>query len=499
MINHILYQIKKYATIFPNQNAIQYGNEVVTYKELEKKTNYIAKVIEHELKSRVKEPVVIYQQRGIRFVEYMIGIMKCGCYYIPIENDVPFKRVEYICYDVGAKLLVSDQIIDSSNIDINILSVKEELEEDFHVAEVENDELVYIIYTSGTSGVPKGVKIMYRNLINLIHSFGEILYNNLNGKVNVGLLASFSFDASVKQIYNALFYGHTLVLAENKVKYFGRKIHNFHNYYAIDICDITPSILEIMARQKSEITSPVRIFLVGGENLEWETLRRYIKFVGYCPRFINVYGPTECCVDVSYYYINERMIKDSIGNVPIGVPLRNTELFIVDDLGKRINVQNTLGEILVLGEQVGAGYVNLESQKFVTVNGMRGYYTGDMAYINCGQIVVVGRTDDQVKIHGYRIELGEINDLIEQYWKCRCVTLKWVWRDNEKLVVYACKTKDNEAEKALVAHLATVLPNYMVPSLFAYGKTIPITNRGKIDKHTIIETFERAKKYGEHQ
>lgn len=492
MINKILHQIRIYATLFPERNAIQYGNEKVTYKELEQETNYIAKVIEREMKGKVNEPIVIYQQRGIRFVEYMLGIMKCGCYYIPIEDDVPYKRVEYICYDVGAKLIVSDKIIARANDTIGIISVEKKAEEKFQIAEVEKDELVYVMYTSGSTGTPKGVRIMYRNLINLIHSFGGILYNNLKKQVNVGLLASFSFDASVKQIYNALFYGHTLVIADNKVKYFGRKIHVFHDCYSIDVCDITPSILDIMTQQKSQVKSSVRFFLVGGENLKWETLRRYIKFVGYCPRFINVYGPTECCVDVSYYYINDDMIQDSVGYVPIGGPLCNTELFIVDDSGNNITTENTLGEILVLGEQVGAGYVNLESQKFVNVNGVRGYYTGDMARVICGQIEVVGRNDDQVKIHGYRVELNEINEIIERYWKCRCVTLKWACKNSEKIVVYACKMNDKEAEKVLMVYLATVLPNYMIPSFFVYGETIPITNRGKIDKYALFEVIEKT-------
>ena len=290
MNNRILKKIRENAKAYPEEIAVRYKNEEVTFKEFEEETNYIAYCLQGYISSR-NEPVIIYQPRGVRFIEYMVGIMKCGCCYIPIEDNIPRQRLEYILDDVGAKIIISDDERLNSIPSISRISIKRNRRKEYVNADIKDEDLVYIMYTSGTSGVPKGVKIMYKNLENLIFSFEKILYGNFTSKKNVGVLAAFTFDSSVKQIFNSLFYGHTLVIAEERTKYFGRSIHAFHENNDIDICDVTPSILELMTRQKTSIVSRTHFLLIGGENLRWETLRNYISFVNYIPTFINLYGP----------------------------------------------------------------------------------------------------------------------------------------------------------------------------------------------------------------
>ncbi len=278
MINEIIYQIKYFSTHCPDSIAIQYLDEKISFQDLERETDYIAFELSKHI-SQQNEPIVIYQQRGIKFVEYMIGVLKCGCCYVPIEDDIPPQRVNYIVKNVGAKIILSDFNKCVGKVECLAIAVNQNDKVEFSVPNIVADDLVYIMYTSGTSGVPKGVKIMYRNLINLINSFKYILYDKLSENCNIGLLASFSFDSSVKQVYNALFYGHRLIIAERKTKFFGRSIHIFHANNKIDVCDVTPSILELMTQQKTTILSPAHFLLVGGEKLRWSTLRQYMDFV----------------------------------------------------------------------------------------------------------------------------------------------------------------------------------------------------------------------------
>lgn len=462
MENQILKQIRFHAITNPDAVAIQFLEEKVTYRELEFETNHIAMCLKSYI-SKHNEPVVIYQRRGVRFIEYMLGVMKSGCCYIPVESEIPLQRLQYILSDSGSKMLLSDELekIDIPNCEC--ISIERNKLSDYSLENIQEDDLLYIMYTSGTSGVPKGVKIMYSNLINLIDSFWDILYCNLQEKSSIGVLASFSFDASVKQIYNALYFGHKLVISEKKVKFFGRSIHAFHTNYSIDVCDVTPSILEIMIRQRADAPSNTRFLLIGGENLRWETLKKYNDFVGFHPTFINLYGPTECCVDVSYNILDEDMaVHNRDGFVSIGCPVRNTVLRIVDADGKAIEKENIPGELLISGEQVGAGYINIKSNSFVLLDGMRTYYSGDIAMHTKEGIVITGRKDDQVKIHGNRVELNEINEVVEAYWKCNCVTLKWETGNKEKIIVYACKSSSKQDENDLIDHLKGILPHYMI-------------------------------------
>lgn len=488
MNNFIIDKLNYYGKNCRSRIAIKFKNEYITYGELMKETDIIAKKIKKRLGNEEKVPIIIYMERGIEFIKNIIAILKCNCYYVPMEKSFPIERIKRAYNELNARFIITNSELDIAGVNV-ILPSKEKLENITLECSVSDKDLVYVIYTSGTTGRPKGVQIMYKNLKNLLISLGDILYNKFTEKINVGVMAAFSFDASVKQIYASLYYGHTLVIAEDSTRNFGRKIHKFHNDNDLSVCDGTPSHLKLMIMQKAKEYSKIPYLLIGGENLKWRTLRDYKEKIGYIPQIINVYGPTECCVDVTYKIIDK--IDEETGSVPIGIPLKNTILKIVDSNDNEIKEPNVAGELCILGEQVGAGYTNIEDKAFVKDeygdNYM--YRTGDLAmYTDMKEMVIISRIDRQVKFRGYRIELDEISSFIENYTKCQCVVQLISHDDMQELVAFICNYEKNDS---LLEYLEKRLPHYMMPKEFVNVEKIELTNNGKIDEKKLLSLYEK--------
>lgn len=492
MKNYIIERIEKYATE-EGKVAITYLGQNITYYQLNVMSNYVAHRINKFLGESKNSPILIYQNRGIEFIIFMIAIMKTGCFYVPLENSMPLERVKYILNDLQAKCIISTQIIEgvdkSNQINISIDDMKSECDKFSYYNEIMDDDLVYVMYTSGTSGKPKGVKIKYTNLFNLINSFWNIVYHQFESSVNIGVLASFSFDASVKQIFCALYYGHNLIISEENVKFFGRRIHSFHNKYNITLCDCTPSHLKLMYRQTAKENTKIKYMVVGGENLCWDILTEFSNVVEEMPVIINVYGPTECCVDVSYNYITS-IKSDADGYVPIGKPLDNTRLYIQDENGNNIDQPNVFGELIVEGKQIGAGYVNYRNTSFSNTGkslGFDTYRTGDLAMFNEDKdIIILSRLDRQVKVNGYRIELDEISQCIESITKYGCDTILIENDEIKKLVSFIEGPFD---ESLVKMELLRRLPNYMVPKVYIQVEYIPLTKNGKLDTRELERIY----------
>ncbi len=493
MKNIILDKLKEYAKD-PVKVAVRYKNAFLTYQELDLLSTEVSKRIKLAIGNKRNCPIVIYQERGMEFIILILAVMKSHCYYVPMEKSFPVQRMKYVYKDLNAKLIVSTVMpYDVSDCNFLLIDV-DEMRADGNDGTVcwehDEDDLVYVMYTSGTNGYPKGVKIKYVNLYNLIQSFWKIVYHKFSANINVGVIASFSFDASVKQIFGSLFYGHTLVIAEDSVRYFGRKIHKFHNEYDIELCDCTPSHLRLMAEQTAKKLSSVKYLIVGGENLKWEILKKLRAVMGRMPVVINVYGPTECCVDVAFNYL-DHIDENKSGYVSIGVPLENTELLILNDEMKIVKEKNSPGELVVKGKQVGAGYVNIQSNCFLksddSVKGYDLYRTGDLAVYNeDNEMIILTRVDGQVKINGYRIELDEISKCVEEIEGSHCETIVVEIKDVKKLVSFIEGDFD---EEELKLRLNTHLPAYMMPKSFVCVEKIPLNKNGKVDAARLREIY----------
>lgn len=482
MSNKILERIELYSREYPERMAIKFMGNSITYKRLENEVDRLSRII-GKYKSRRSEPILIYMDRGMEFVIAILGTQKSGCYYIPIECPFPMERITTILNDLKCKIVITIEKykhIFEDNIKVLCMDEEESVfEQSDNHCDISNNDLAYIIYTSGTTGTPKGVKIMYKNLLNLVDSFYDIIYKDISGILNIGVIASFSFDASIKQIFCALFYGHTLVIAEQETKFFGKRIEYFLKQNDIDIIDVTPTILKILNLQKMNVISKDIIILVGGENLKWETLYD-AKNILINAKFINVYGPTECCVDSSYYIIDNEQLKKNKGTVPIGSPLKNTILQIVDENGENI-LEEGVGELCIVGAQVGAGYVGLNSTQFlIQKNGQNKYFTGDIAKYKDGNIYILGRNDSQIKINGYRVDVNEIEVMAKRFGIKEVIIGVNKRNNNDILTMYYCDKMDIN-EKEIVEYLKKYLPTYMIPKRYIRLESMPINKNGKID------------------
>lgn len=491
MVNLILSKIKEHSVKKGEQISCRFLNKYICWSEFEEKTNQIAYVMQNRFNIKEHVPILIYNARGIEFIEYMIAVLKCGCFYIPLEHSFPVERVKYIYDDVGAALILTDRsdLFDNKLYKTLALDNWDRCINDYKNKQdylnINESDLIYAIYTSGTSGKPKGVKIMYSNVINLIESFYDILYFKFDEPIQVGVLASFSFDSSVKQIYCSLFYGHTLCIADDSTKIFVKKLYNFYEQYNLTVCDVTPSHLNLMTIKKIKKTPTIPYLLIGGEILRWEILHKYTQFTNHFPTFINLYGPTECCVDVAYKVIsNEELNSNPSGIVPIGRSINNTNLTIRSDNNTIIDECCKKGELFVTGKQIGAGYVNYLSDAFFQENGNLVYKTGDIAFYdyNNNDIVVIGRKDSQVKINGCRVELIEIQSVIEQFMQCPCIAFCVNNGERNKIAIFINNFQFSEMDKAnLIKHLKCVFPSYMMPNYYLNSASFPLTENGKID------------------
>ena len=495
MNNFIIERICKLGLQKPDTVAIKDKSGVITYKQLcEAVEEYASQLLKKTGGSR--EPVIVYQDRNRYFIISMLACLKAGCFYIPVVRETPAERIEQIIKDSKCRLALTDERIDHPGL--NQLNVRTK-----EWVEAANDDrtqeawwqqpVAYVMYTSGTTGTPKGVIIRLDNLQNLVESFGEILYNGLLGVVNVAVLASFGFDSSVKQIYCSLYYGHTLVIATEHEKHFSKLLQQFYSENEINISDGTPSNLRILLMTKKRIQNQVDFYVIGGENFPVELARKMMEMHENKIRIINVYGPTECCVDVSYNIVDERQLEGDF--IPIGVPLLNTRLAIVDECGEEIKESGKKGELVVFGRQVGSGYTNGRNEKFGfgadTFENY--YYTGDIASMDeCSRLIVHGRRDHQIKRSGYRIELDEIAIQVKKTELVLDVVVrKMVFDEREKVVAFVVVSPDTDVT-AITRELQKRLPQYMVPDKLIRLESIPLNLNGKTDEKKLKLLYEES-------
>lgn len=506
MINDYFDMFHKIASIRADTVAIKYKSTFLTYKTMANLINRLSKAILDLLSEKHNVPVVIYQNRGIEFVISMLAVLQAGAYYIPIEKPIPIERLKYICNQINPKIiLIDEEQRQQEKLPYPYMRVI--LQGDsccaagITVRRTEMD-LAYVMYTSGTTGNPKGVKISYRNLCNLVGSFYDILYHEFKDPVNIGVISSFSFDASVKMIFPAFAYGNTLVISDKSVKNFGRKIHCFLKDNDVLISDGTPSHLMLMMAQKTKVFTETEYFIIGGENLDYQTLRGFCTYLRRIPTIINVYGPTECCVDIAYNRINKDDIFKRDGLVPIGKALPNNFLEIRDASQRIISQKLKKGELWIKGNQVGHGYVDGELRGFIFENNMlnRTYRTGDLAMYNEeNEIIILGRLDRQVKINGNRIELDDISSVIRKRKECVNAEVELI-QDNDRnyLVAFVVVKED---ERSLIRSwndfLLKELPTYMLPQKYIFVERIPLTDCGKVNRKLLKDIYFENKKEGQ--
>lgn len=495
----------------PNDIALIYENQRLSYKELNEMSNCLARHIRKNYEEKTGAPMTadtlipLCLERSIEMIVGILGILKAGGAYVPIEPAYPKSRIHYILEDIKAVLILTQKHV-NARIELpqeKVLYIepteslyKEEDNNNLPTHSKETD-LAYIIYTSGTTGTPKGVMIEHRGVVNYLQSQRHFLKNP--NKKRFYLLHSYAFDTSVSCIFGAICFSNTLVVTNNANR-LSNKTFNLHD---IHIAYIPPALL---ASLDSSDLSSLNILIVSGESSNAEILK---KFSGL--QIINEYGPTEATVGTTYYEMTHDFCVSNIGKL-----IANKKAYVLDTNNVPVPI-GEIGELHIGGTGLARGYLNLPdltADRFIPnpfatktdikKGNIRMYKTGDLVkYLPDGNLQFIGRNDDQVKIRGYRIELGEIESALLQIKgiKQSCALVKnkaTALGDNKYIVVYY--VLDNDAETLTQAEildaLSQSLPDYMIPTATVEMKSLPLTVNGKLDKKSLPDpTFDMLKEH----
>ena len=495
--NKCLHQLFEEQTLrTPDQMAVLNTERYLTYRELNSQSNQLARYL-MKLGVGPETCVGICMERTPEMVVGLLGILKAGGAYVPLDPNYPVERLEYMLADAQAPVLVTQGSVASQTANyqgkVVFLDRDRELigrESESGVdAGVTTQNLAYVIYTSGSTGKPKGVCVAHANVVNFCAAMD--LYNG--GQTGGRLLSvtSISFDMSIYEVFWTLTRGFQVKLADPVMLFSGDTASVLPEFEATHL-QCTPSMATMLLNDSKakRLLAPVQHVVLGGEIIPVATIEELRSLTAAV--IFNGYGPTETTVYSAVYRIGEQ--PDS--RIPIGKPVGNTQLYILDEQGKALP-PGVLGELTIGGAGIARGYMGrpeLTAERFVpdpfsSVEGSRLYRTGDLArWRNDGELEILGRIDQQVKVLGYRIEPGEIEKLLlEVDGVRRCVVVVREDRAGEKrLVAYIVPEEGKEiSAKELRVYLKERLPDYMVPAAYVSLAELPHTPSGKTDRKAL--------------
>lgn len=470
----------------PDSIAIIYENKKLTYKELNEKSNQIARLLRSKGIGK-NEIVAILAERSLEMFIGILAILKSGAAYLPIDPIYPNNRINYMIEDSKTKAILINGNLEN-RIEFDGLIINLDYKNNYTESNLNLDacstsnDLAYIIYTSGTTGKPKAILTKHSNVISYVFVFNKLFNINYN---DVTLQqASFTFDGLVEEVYTVIFEGGKIVVPNRNDIKDAKKLAKIINENKVTILSCSPLILNEF--NKLPNMKSVRTFLSSSDILRKEYYSELIKQAN----VYNMYGPSEATVCTTYYKCG---LNDS-ESVPIGKPLGNNKVYILDTNLDIVPI-GVIGEIYIGGAGIANGYLNnndLTSSKFIP-NPLDSneilYKTGDMAkWLPNGDIEFLGRADFQIKIRGYRIELGEIESHLLKHDNISETTIV-VKEDVEKnkyfCVYYVADTKLDSVQ--LKNYLLKYLPDYMIPSFFIQLDKIPINPNGKVDRSLLPE------------
>lgn len=471
----------------PNEIAVVFNEQKLTYSELNILSNQLAHFLINEKKVVTGDLVAIMLGRSEMLIVCILGILKSGAAYVPIDTEYPQQRISYIQNDCNCKLTLDHVELE------NFLNSKEKF--DFNspsLISLKINNLAYIIYTSGSTGNPKGVMIEHRNLLHYLSSVSHYIDTNSN---NSGCFAhlSLSFDASITDIFLPLIFGKKLILSSGT----GLTIFddsNLYKYAPYDFIKLTPSHINILLSGIDKEAKPKLSdkYIIGGEALYNYHIEQY-RSSGIDAIIVNEYGPTEATVGCSIYEFKTFDSITSSESIPIGKPISNTQIYVLNE-SQELIPEGEVGEIYIAGNGIARGYFNREEltvERFC-INPFdpetRMYRTGDLAkWLPDGNLLYFGRLDEQVKINGHRIELAEIEAALITLPQIKLATvIKSAHSASDSRLVAYLQPKDRKEKHPNVREdLAKILPNFMIPNIFMWVDDFPLTTNGKIDKKSL--------------
>ncbi|PIG93644.1 non-ribosomal peptide synthetase [Gloeocapsopsis sp. IPPAS B-1203] len=477
----------------PDALAVVCGDKYLSYRELDRQANCLAQYL--QTLGVKPELVGLCVERSLDMVVGMMAILKAGGAYVPLDPAYPQERLAYILEDAKLTVILTQTHLRSKLpphqaqiicLDSDEINYQADIE--YSSDRVNAENLAYVIYTSGSTGKPKGVLVSHRALVN--HSFAVAQAYQLQPQDRVLQFASISFDVAAEEIFASWLSGATVVICTEQRSSFAN-FQQFLSQEKLSVLNLPTAYwhewVSYLQFTNTSLPSTVRLVVVGTEQASSEKLALWQKITQNV-RWLNAYGPTEATIDVTVYEANT--YTDHHAYVPIGRPIANTQIYILD---QHLNLTpvGIPGELYIGGACLARGYLNqpeLTVEKFIP-NPFSCepdaclYKTGDVArYLPSGDIELIGRIDDQVKIRGFRIELGEIQAVLQQHPDVSVAVIQPQAdiADGKRLVAYIVPSRDIDTAE-LRRYLQQKLPDYMVPWAFVLLDSLPLTPNGKLD------------------
>ena len=475
----------------PDAVAVVFNNEQLTYRELNKRANQVA----HYLKTLGVKPEVlvgICVERSLEMLVGLLGILKAGGAYVPLDPAYPQERLAFMLSDSQTSvLLTQQQLLERLPkhqahvvcLDTDWETISKNSKEN-PVSSATSDDLAYVIYTSGSTGKPKGVQIAHGAVVNLLKSMER--EPGLTESDTLLAVTSISFDIAALELYLPLIAGGRLVLVSREVTTDGRQLGEQIADSGASVMQATPATWRMLLATGWQGTSQLKI-LCGGEALSRDLAEQLLEKGA---SLWNLYGPTETTIWSTACKVEANKLSKSL--VPIGRPIANTQVYLLDSFGQPVPI-GIPGELHIGGAGLARGYLNrpeLTAEKFIPhPAGGRLYKTGDLArYLPDGTIEYIERIDHQVKLRGFRIELGEIEAVLRQHPTVEqaVVIAREDEPGNKRLVAYIVgQTSSEDITHELRSFLEKKLPSYMVPSAFVMLEALPLTPNGKVDRRAL--------------
>ena len=482
----------------PDKIALVFEDKKFTYRQIDEMSNSLAHYLREEKGIKPNDIVPIISKRSWHVIVAMLGVLKAGGAYMPVDPAYPVDRIEYMISEVKATIALTCGFYDT--ISVSALDL-EKFDYSCNYTALCNvnysDDKCYLLFTSGTTGKPKATIVNHQNLANFVNNNNNNKYqcNMLNTCHTVLALTTYTFDISVFEIYLSLLNCLTVVMSNEQENLSASQLAKLIEENDVDVIHSTPTkmLMYLEDEDFQKASQRLKMMMIGAETFTEEFLdkiKKYTDAVVY-----NGYGPTETTIGVSFKRITDK------SDITIGKPIANTQIYILDKDRNPLPI-GVAGELCISGDGVGKGYLNrpeLTAEKFIPnpfIEGKTMYCTGDLARWRAdGELEYLGRIDTQVKIRGLRIELGEIESVMSSFEGIRltAVTDKRDENNRQYLVGYYTAEKEID-EKELRQHLSAKLPKYMVPNYFVHLVEMPMTVSGKTDRKNLpLPDFTQSK------
>lgn len=502
---HRLFEVQVAKT--PDHIAVLFGEQTLSYEELNNRANRLARDLQTNGVT-AGNIVALACERSLDMIVGMLAVLKAGGAYLPLDVDYPMERIVYMLQDSRTEVLLTQQHLaerfEDQSVQVILLDEPERANSATEMWDnldlpVTGEQPAYVIYTSGSTGQPKGIVIGHGAICN--HMQWMQAEFPLGTSDRVLQKTAFSFDASVWEFYAPLLAGAQLVFAKPEAHLDPAALVQEIQEHRVTTLQVVPTMLSMLLEQEdfADCTSLTRVF-AGGEQLTRKIQERLFELLPHAD-LINLYGPTECCID-SAYWVAER--GGSGHAVPIGRPIANAQAYMLDEYLQPVP-QGVAGEMYIGGAGLAIGYLHrpeLTAERFVAhpfSEGERLYKTGDLVRMLPGGVLeFLGRIDDQVKLRGFRIELGEIEAVLQRHESVQqaVVLLREDKPGDQLLVAYVVCKGEHPQVQDLRLFLNGQVPEYMVPSFYVFLDALPLMPNGKVDRRQLPQPDLSAEAHG---